>query len=426
MAGGPRTGDPDGTVTPEGALSAVLVARVFLPFAAGFFLSYVYRVVNAVIGPEIAGEIGLAAEHLGLLTSVYFLTFAAFQLPLGVLLDRFGPRRVEATLLLVAVAGAILFAASEGLGALVVARGLIGLGVSACLMAGFKAFVTWFPPGRLTLANGALVASGGAGAMAATAPAEAALDAIGWRGMFLVLAGLTFALAVAILLVVPEKPPAAPARWRDQVRGYGAVARDRVFWRHAPVLGLLHGGYIAIQSLWAGPWLRDVAGLGRDAAADVLLGLAAAMIVSALGVGWAGGRLARAGVPLGWVVMAGSAALVATETAIALGIGAATPALPWIVFGLCSGFAALIYTAVLRAFAPDMAGRASTALNLFLFVGAFAFQYAIGWIIDRVPGSTPAAYAPAAYTIAFGAVALLQAGAVVWFALGGRASGLRP
>ncbi|MBL8253669.1 MAG: MFS transporter, partial [Candidatus Competibacter sp.] len=153
------------------ALSSTAVAwRIFLPFAAGYFLSYLYRAINAALSPYLATELRLDATDLGLLTSVYFLTFAAFQLPLGVLLDRFGPRRVEATLLLFAAAGAGLFAVSHSPLELIVGRGLIGLGVSACLMASFKAFVLWLPAERLPVANGWVLAAGGLGALAATAP----------------------------------------------------------------------------------------------------------------------------------------------------------------------------------------------------------------------------------------------------------------
>ncbi len=183
---------------------AVLL-RMFLPFAAGYFLSYLYRTINAVLSPHLVAELGLDATDLGLLTSVYFLTFAAFQLPLGMLLDRFGPRRVEATLLLFAAAGAGLFAVSSHATELIIGRALIGLGVSACLMASFKAFVLWFPAARLPAVNGWLLAAGGLGALVATAPVEAALRLTDWRGLFVILAGLSFAVAAALLWVVPER-----------------------------------------------------------------------------------------------------------------------------------------------------------------------------------------------------------------------------
>jgi sugar phosphate permease len=128
--------------TPEGAaaapLSARLIGLVFLPFAAGYFLSYFFRNVNAVIAKDLAREFTLEPSDVGLLTSAYFLTFGLFQLPLGVLLDRFGPRRVVATLLCVTAVGAAVFGLAEGLASLALGRALIGLGVSACLMGSLR------------------------------------------------------------------------------------------------------------------------------------------------------------------------------------------------------------------------------------------------------------------------------------------------
>lgn len=201
---------------------AAVVLRVFLPFAAGYFLSYLYRTINAVLSPYLAAELRLDATDLGLLTSVYFLTFAAFQLPLGMLLDRFGPRRVEALLLLFAAVGSGLFAISHHATELIIGRALIGLGVSACLMASFKAFVVWFPASRLPAVNGWVLAAGGLGALVATAPVEAALKLTDWRGLFMILAGLSFAVTAALIWIVPERRHDGPVeglreQWREVV-----------------------------------------------------------------------------------------------------------------------------------------------------------------------------------------------------------------
>src|SRR5512134_357876 len=122
------------------SLSPVVCLRIFIPFALGYFLSYLYRTVNAVLAPDLVRDLGLDPAGLGLLTSAYFFAFALAQLPIGILLDRYGPRRVEACLLLFAAAGALLFARATSLPELLLGRGLIGLGVAACLMAAFKAF----------------------------------------------------------------------------------------------------------------------------------------------------------------------------------------------------------------------------------------------------------------------------------------------
>jgi MFS family permease len=191
--------------------SRSLIVRVFLPFVAAYYLSYLFRSINALIAGRLASELGLGAGDLGLLTSVYFLTFAAAQIPIAVLLDRYGPRRIQSALLVAAAVGAALFAASDSFPMLLAGRALIGLGVAAALNAGFKALALWFPKDRLTLLNGLMVMLGALGAVTATAPAEWLLAWIGWRGIFELFAAVTAGCAVMIYLVVPEAAPAEPA-----------------------------------------------------------------------------------------------------------------------------------------------------------------------------------------------------------------------
>ena len=204
--------------------------RIFLPYAAGYFLSYLLRNANAVIAPELTRELGVSSASLGLLTSAYLLAFGAFQLPLGILLDRYGPRRVEGALLVVAAAGSALFALGNTLPELALARAAIGLGVSACLMASFKVLSIWFPAERQPSMNAAVMVAGGLGALSATTPLAALLPALGWRGVFFALAALTLAAAVGIFLT-PEK---ASARVGRDLR-----AADRGAGGHRPEPGLL-------------------------------------------------------------------------------------------------------------------------------------------------------------------------------------------
>lgn len=377
-----------------------VVLRIFLPFAAGYFLSYLYRTINAVLSPYLIAELRLDATDLGLLTSVYFLTFAAFQLPLGVLLDRFGPRRVAAKLLLFAAAGAGLFAISSNSAGLIVGRGLIGLGVSACLMASFKAFVLWFPAERLPVVNGWVLAAGGLGALAATAPVEAALRLTDWRGVFAGLAGSSFAVALVLLLVVPERGGGAALEgWRSQLRGVVDIFRSRVFWWIAPSSVLSQASFLAIQGLWAGPWLRDVADLDNAVAADHLFWVAAAMVGGFLGMGQLAYRLSRRGVPLVAVAAGGMASFMLVQLALLFGAG---PPLPlWVLFGFFGTSGMLNYAMLSQAFPPALAGRVNTALNLLVFVFAFGAQWGMGAIINRWP-EAGGGYAEAGYRLAFG------------------------
>ena len=265
--------------------------RIFLPFAFGYYLSYLYRVVNAVMAPNLVADLGVDPSDLGLLTAAYFLTFAAFQLPLGVLLDRFGPRRIESALLLFAALGAFVFARAGSLAGLVVGRAFIGFGVSACLMAAFKAYVMWFPRGQLPLINGLQMAAGGLGALSATAPVEAMLGITDWRGIFFILAILTLVVAATVFCVVPEKDPGSEhLTFAQQLRGISQVFTSMTFWRIAPVTTLSQAGFLSIHGLWSGPWLRDVAGFGRSDVAGALLLVAAAMIAGFVLLGGAAER----------------------------------------------------------------------------------------------------------------------------------------
>ena len=250
---------------------------VFIPFALGYFLSYLFRVVNAVLAPNLASDLGVGPSELGLLTATYFITFAASQLPLGVLLDRFGPRKIEAFLLIFAAVGAFIFSRAQSVSGLVIGRALIGFGVSACLMAAFKAFVIWFDRQQLPLINGFQMAAGGFGALTATAPVEAALGVTDWRGVFFILAIITLAVAAAVFFVVPEKKTETNHNSiKDQLNGIVSVFSSLTFWRIAPLTVMSQAAFLAIQGLWSGPWLRDVAGFERATIARVLLAVAVA------------------------------------------------------------------------------------------------------------------------------------------------------
>lgn len=413
------------TVAARGATASApgmarLVATVFLPFAGGYFLSYLFRSTNAVIAPQLTDQIGLTAADLGLLTSCYFLAFASFQLPLGLLLDRYGPRRVQSVLLLSAALGAALFAAGDSLLELAVARALIGLGAAGGLMSSFKAITLWFPKDRWPLVNGCFLAMGGLGAIAATAPLEEALEVTDWRGVFIALAATTVAVAVVIRVVVPERPPAAGSHGTlfDQIAGYRVVFGDRLFWRVAPLTVTTMTANLAIQGLWAGPWLRDVAGFDRHGVAAYLFAVAAAMTVGFVATGALADWCGRRGIGLIRVSGGLAACFLLAQAAITFEL-APVSMLPWLAFGLLANGAALVYPLLSRHFPIALAGRASTALNTLAFFGAFAGQYLLGAAIDLWPPAETGSYRPEAYRWAFGGLLALQAASLAWYLLPG-------
>lgn len=394
--------------------------RVFLPFALGYYLSYLLRSVNAVIAPELTAELSLSAADLGLLTATYLLAFGAFQIPLGILLDRYGARRVEATLLLFTAAGAALFASGHTLVELAIARALIGLGVSACLMAALKSFSQWFSFERQASLTGAIMASGGLGALTASMPLEAALPLIGWRGAFIALAILAGLAAAGIFLIVPDRPQEhARQTLIEQWRGVARIFASRAFWRFAPQMGLFAGAFMALQGLWAVPWLMTVSGTSRSVAAEHLFAMGSAMLAANLGIAFLATRLARRGVAPIMLLSGGIALALLCELAIML---EATPAatgdsvstmLLWGGFGLFVSTGTLAYPVLMAQFPPALSGRVTTALNLLAFAGAFSLQWGIGVLIDALEA---AGYAPiASYRVSFAVMFVLQAMSYAWF-----------
>jgi predicted MFS family arabinose efflux permease len=396
-----------------------IVVLVLAPFALGYFLSSLFRSVNAVVGPRLVADLGLSAAELGLLTSAYLLAFALFQLPLGVLLDRFGPRRVQAALFACAAGGALLFAIGDDGPTLTLGRALIGLGFAGGLMSGFKAVVLWVPEPRRALANAGIMSFGALGVLVATVPTELAVEALGWRMVFVALAALTFAVAALIFLAVPEGARTAGETLRGQLAGVALIYRDRTFWRLAPLLATTAGSHIAIQTLWAGPWFRDVAGLDPIGVANYLMAMAVAFLAGILLSGAVADWFVRRGVDLLTVMLGFLALFFCSQLAIVLEWTSLN--LPmWVVFGMTGQVAVLAYPWLSSYFGAALSGRANTAVNLVLFLTAFGAQYAIGAIIDLFPTTASGGYDPRGYQVGFGVFFLAQLLALVWYLLGRR------
>jgi predicted MFS family arabinose efflux permease len=337
-----------------------------------------------------------------------------------VLLDRFGPRRIESFLLLFAALGAIVFARAESLAGLVAGRAFIGFGVSACLMASFKAYVMWFPRRRLPLINGLQMAAGGLGALSATAPVETMLGITDWRGIFVVLAILTLVVAATVFWFVPEKEPGGGhLTFAQQVKGICQVYTSMTFWRIAPVATLSQAGFLSIHGLWLGPWLRDVAGLERNQVAGALLLVAAAMIAGFVLLGGAAERLGKAGLRPVAVAVGGISAFICMQLLVVSGFS--RWALPvWMLFGFFGTSGIICYAVLSQNFPEQLTGRVNTALNLMVFVVAFMAQWGMGAVIELWPLTALGGYDPAGYRVAFGGMLVLQILALIWFFLVGR------
>lgn len=403
-------------IAPSPTLGRIML-MVLVPFGSGYFLSYLFRAVNAVVAPDLVGEIGLSASSLGLLTAAYLFAFAAFQLPLGILLDRFGPRRVQTVLLLVAATGAALFGIAESETALIAARAMIGLGFAGGLMASFKAVALWAPPGRMPLLNSWVMAFGGIGIMAASTPADMAVQEFGWRAVFIALACVTAVVALVIWVVVPRRGEASDAPREglgQQLRALRTIYSDAEFWRVVPIITVMCGSHVAIQTLWAGPWLADVAGLDRDAVALTLTLMAAAFTVGILGSGALADWVRRFGYgPLSVMSVMTVLFLISVAGLILAPEGWTTPL--WLLFAMTGQLGILGYPHVAEHFGTALAGRAGTAVNLLVFGTAFSIQYGIGAVLDQWPSD--GGYPPEAYATAFGFVLGLAVVTFLWMIL---------
>jgi predicted MFS family arabinose efflux permease len=390
-----------------------LLLVVFCPFAAGFYLSYFFRNVNAVISRDLVRDFSLSSADLGFLTATYLLAFAAFQLPLGVLLDRYGPRRVLAALICIAGTGALVFALAQDFVTLSIGRALIGLGVSGCLMGAIKAFTLWFPLSRLATLNGLYLAIGGLGGLSATAPTEAFLGPFGWRALFHALAAASLCVAALIFLLVPEKPlPGHGQTLRTQIAGFGRIFSSIPFWRIALPLVVCHAGYQALQGLWLAPWLYDVGGQTRTAVANYLFAAAVAYAVGSVFFGVSSDSLVRAGVPRLTVYKIGQSISLAMFVLLAAGVNAGLGAI-LAVYGFTAISAALAYALLTPLFPPEMTGRVNTASNVLMFGCSFLFQWGIGAVLRLYPVAD-GGYSPEGYALAFSALGVLQLAAIAW------------
>ena len=395
-------------------LSRRTAVVIFLTFAFAYFLSALLRGVTATLAPVFSSELGLRSADLGLLAGAYFLGFAVLQLPLGRALDRHGPRRTLLALLAVAVLGCMAFAQAASLWGLVGARALIGAGVAACLMAPLTCYRHLFTPSAQLRANSWMLMTGSLGMLAATLPVQWLLPLWGWRGLFWCLAALLVAAMALVAWRVPVDVPAGAPGVDAQAaaQGYGAIVRHPLFLSMAPLGFFVYGGLIAVQALWAGPWMTRVGGASAGQAAQGLFIINLAMLLVFMAWGAVMPRLARRGYSAVWL-MARGLPLCLGLLFINVALGPAAGAWHWAAWCAACTFVSVSQPALGQAFAPAQAGRALSAFNLVIFGGVFSIQWGMGLLIDAFMGLgwTPLQAFRATFAV-FGVCGVLSYG---WF-----------
>jgi predicted MFS family arabinose efflux permease len=357
-----------------GALIAVYMVTQFL------------RNSVAVIAPDLAQSVGLSAGDLGLLSSVFFFTFALTQLPLGIALDRFGPRRVLLVCVAIMILGSLAFAVASSSTGLIGARALMGLGSSSAFMASLAIYARQFPPGRFATLTGLQYGVGSIGSLFATAPLAFAAATIGWRESFAMVAAVTFAAGILVAVAVKDDPAGRTAGPKESIGEaiYGVLtvirtpSVGRLFLMHL----VAYSSFALFVGLWGGPYLSHIYGFGLRERGELLLIPAVAQIAGAFIWGSADRLFGRFKLP----VLLG-AGLTAAMLAI-LGFAGVMP-IPWLIAWMVV-FGALAFTPPLIAqgkslFPPHLVGRALTLFNMGTMGGVFLAQAISGAVIDLFP-----------------------------------------
>lgn len=377
-------------MTPPHIPDSEAPASGFFPWAvwllAAVFYCYIFfvRVAPSVMITELMRDFSVNAAILGNLSAVYFYAYAGIQLPVGILHDRFGPRRVLTGAAIICALGSLLFAVAESLPAAYLGRLLMGAGAGFALVGTFKVASIWHPPRRFAMLTGLAITFGMAGAIGAQAPLAAVVAVMGWRWSMAIAAGFSCVLAVLIWLVVRDR--VGPRREAEPPSQPGALAYLRSVmmtpqtWYMALICGATGAPVLAFAALWGVPFMMEVHGIGRPLAAMstslVLIGFA----VGAPLLGWFSDRIGRRKeiLVLGCVVM-----LISFVAAVY------APGIPlWLVQallfvnGLAVGSCMIAYAAAREHNRPGAVATTTAVVNITGAGIGGALQPIIGWMLD--------------------------------------------
>jgi len=354
--------------------------RVFIILLLAYFLSYFFRATNAVISPDLRRDLGLTSAELGLMTSLFYLTFAIAQLPLGSLLDRFGPRFVHPALMLLGAVGALIFASAQDFFILSLGRALLGIGFAAALMGALKAFSLWFPAQRHASISSLYVALGASGAIAASSPLAWLKEQIGWRAVFEWGALVIVLVALVVALGVRNTPRGVALPRSAQGGKASLIWQSGLFWRMGWLNFMVGGGFLAWQTLWGGDFLFKVRGLGSLEVGSILFTFSLAAL---LGFLLCGPLADRWGLPR--VLLTASIAFTLGPLLLAL-----WPQMPlWGIYttyalmGFTGAFNILSLAQARLTFPTELTGRAVTAINFMGFMGVFLLQWGMGVVLGN-------------------------------------------
>tara|TARA_Y100001970_G_scaffold35781_1_gene44213 strand:+ start:141 stop:1346 length:1206 start_codon:yes stop_codon:yes gene_type:complete len=354
---------------------------IFAIFAFGFFISNLLRSITATLTPVLTNEFNLTAGNLGLLAGGYFLGFSLMQIPAGLLLDKYGPKKVVAYLLLIALVATISFAFAKNFTGLLISRFFIGVGVSACLMGPLTGYRLWFKEKYQQRANSWMLMVASFGFVTSTLPVQILLPMIGWRSIFLLIVFLILLSVILILLFTPNWQTEKKIENYSITGGLTEIWKNKFFISLIPIAFFNYGGVQAMQTLWAGPWMLNVTGFSPLASAIGLFWINITMLFGFLVWGYLLPKFSAYGIDSMKIVKIGLPfSYIIFFLIIIMGPKAGTSM--FALYILSSIVLSLTQPAVALNFPKQLAGKSLTSFNVFIHSGTFFVQWGIGLIID--------------------------------------------
>jgi MFS family permease len=354
---------------------------IFCVFAFGFFISNLLRSITATLTPILTTEFNLSAGNLGLLAGGYFIGFAIMQIPVGFLLDKHGPKKIISSFLVIAIIGTLSFALAKTFAGLLISRIFIGVGVSACMMGPLTGYRVWFAEKYQQRANSWMLMVANLGFVSSTLPVQILLPEIGWRLIFGLIAILTLLSIILILMFIPNWNKTDETLKKENLSALSEIWKNKFFISLIPIAFINYGGIQAIQTLWAGPWMLEVAGYNAIQSATGLFWINITMLIAFLFWGYIlpkiesfgvdSIKIIKIGLPISYIVLF-----------LIIYLGQKAGATLFALYILASIVISLNQPAIALTFAKNLAGKSLTSFNVFLFSGTFFMQWGIGLIID--------------------------------------------
>ena len=354
---------------------------IFCVFAFGFFLSNLLRSITATLTPVLTSDFDLSAGNLGLLAGGYFIGFSIMQIPLGFLLDKHGPKKIISSFLLIAVVGTISFALAKNFTGLLISRIFIGVGVSACMMGPLTGYRVWFAEKYQQRVNSWMLMFANLGFVSSTLPVQILLPVIGWRWIFGLISILILLSILLILLFIPKWSQKDEDIQNKADVKLSEIWTNKFFISFIPLGFFNYGGMMAIQTLWAGPWMLNVSGYNDLQSATGLFAINITMLFAYFVWGYILPKISEIGISTLKLIKFGLPISYISLFVIIL-LGESAGAIYFTIYILTSIVISLTQPAIALSFPKNLAGKSLTSFNVLLFSGTFFMQWGIGLIID--------------------------------------------